>query len=235
MRAVRHTPLHADLSWVCLRAVSAPPLRRPCRYEQFLKYTLPDLLLLRSKLRAAGCRCNLVTLLRHPLLQHLSWHRHFVNERVPLCFWNSPHDCQSRMSMALACHGGPSVRPLTRDHRTAVQAMWDAFDLVGMTEHFDSFLVLLADLAGLQRPFYRIQLGTAETTAAREATRRWSARTCASLTADPPQALLEYIRKRMAATAKAAAGFRARKGKGDSRGPASRHAMKVSRTPGSNN
>ena len=50
-------------------------------YEQFLKYTLPDLLLLRAKLRGAGCRCNLVTLLRHPLLQHVSWHHHFVSHR----------------------------------------------------------------------------------------------------------------------------------------------------------
>ena len=38
----------------------------------FFKYTLPDLLLIRHTLRAAGCKCNLVTLLRHPLLQHLS-------------------------------------------------------------------------------------------------------------------------------------------------------------------
>ena len=71
-------------------------------YEQFLKYTLPDLLLLRHKLRGAGCRCNLVTLLRHPLLQHVSWHHHFVNHRVPLCYWANPYDCQARMSMALA-------------------------------------------------------------------------------------------------------------------------------------
>ena len=63
----------------------------------FLKYTVPDLLLLRSALRAAGCRCNLVTLLRHPLLQHLSWHYHFVNHRVPLCFWSNPTDCQARL------------------------------------------------------------------------------------------------------------------------------------------
>ena len=61
----------------------------------FLKYTVPDLLLLRSALRAASCRCNLVTLLRHPLLQHLSWHYHFVNHRVPLCFWSNPADCQA--------------------------------------------------------------------------------------------------------------------------------------------
>ena len=112
-------------------------------YEQFLKYTLPDLLLLRSKLRAAGCRCNLVTLLRHPLLAHVSWHHHFVNHRVPLCFWANPYDCQARMSMALACHGGPHIRPLNEDHRRAVASMWDAFDLVGVTEYFDEFLVRL--------------------------------------------------------------------------------------------
>ena len=91
-------------------------------YEHFIKYTMPDLLLLRKKLRGAGCRCNLVTLLRHPLTAHMSWHHHFVNQRVPLCFWNSPYDCQARMSIALACHGGPSVRPLTEVRRSAQRA-----------------------------------------------------------------------------------------------------------------
>ena len=37
-------------------------------YPYFLRYTLPDLLLIRDQLRSAGCKCNLVTLLRHPLL-----------------------------------------------------------------------------------------------------------------------------------------------------------------------
>ena len=43
-------------------------------HPYFTMYTLPDLLMLRSQLRARGCQCNLVTLLRHPLLHHLSWH-----------------------------------------------------------------------------------------------------------------------------------------------------------------
>ena len=119
-------------------------------YEHFVKYTMPDLLLLRAKLRTAGCRCNLVTLLRHPLMAHISWHHHFVNHRVPLCFWNNPYDCQSRMSIALACHGGPSIRPLTPSHAKALEAMWSAFDLIGVTEFFDEFLVLLTKLVGLQ-------------------------------------------------------------------------------------
>ena len=51
-------------------------------HPYFSKYTLPDLLMLRSRLRAKGCRCNLVSLLRHPLLQHLSWHYHFCNHKV---------------------------------------------------------------------------------------------------------------------------------------------------------
>lgn len=50
-------------------------------HPYFSMYTYPDLLLLRSLLRARGCRCNLVTLVRHPLLMHLSWH--YVS-RVPL-------------------------------------------------------------------------------------------------------------------------------------------------------
>jgi len=83
-------------------------------YPTFVAHPLPDLLLLRSKLRAAGCKCNLVTLLRHPLLHHLSWHAHFVNHRVPLCFWSNPPDCQARTALALACHGGHKVKPLSR-------------------------------------------------------------------------------------------------------------------------
>ncbi len=63
------------------------------------------------------------------------------------------------MSMALACHGGPSITPLTTNHLTAVQTMWDQFDLVGVTEHFDEFLVLLTDLVGLQAPGLGLGLG----------------------------------------------------------------------------
>ena len=37
-----------------------------------LYYTLPDLLFVRHRLRAAGCRCSLVSLVRQPLLQALS-------------------------------------------------------------------------------------------------------------------------------------------------------------------
>ena len=240
-------------------------------YEQFMKYTLPDLLHLRAKLRGAGCRCNLVTLLRHPLMQHISWHHHFVNHRVPLCFWNNPHDCQARMAMALACHGGPAVRALRTDHRRVVGRMWEAFDLVGVTERFDEFLVLLVratrhrappprhlrvrgttclhaplactqrsapclltsdgsnallslsraqtDLTGIQLPVYRSQLSTEQTAAAITEAQAWTRRECASLVADPPAALLEYIRKRMAQSAKSAAEFKRNKGRADSRGP----------------
>ena len=63
------------------------------------------------------------------------------------------------MSMALACHGGASITPLTTHHLTAVQTMWDQFDLVGVTEHFDEFLVLLTDLVGLQAPGIGLGLG----------------------------------------------------------------------------
>ena len=188
-------------------------------YEQFIKYTMPDLLLLRKKLRAAGCRCNLVTLLRHPLTAHMSWHHHFVNQRVPLCFWNSPHDCQARMSIALACHGGPSVRPLTSQHGTAISQMWASFDLVGVTEHFDEFIILLQELVGLPSIAYRSQLTTKKTTEARVAAQQWTQRSCASLTADPPDSLVSYIRRRMETSAAAAAENKKRRGKGDSHGP----------------
>ena len=150
------------------------------------------------------------------------------------------------MSMALACHGGPSIAPLTTHHLTAVQTMWDEFDLVGVTEHFDEFLVLLSDLVGLQAPAYpvrvrvratpepnpspnlvglqapayRSQLATPETVKARVAAQRWTARSCASLTQEPPAELLRYIAKRMSESAKSAEDFKRAKGKADSRGPA---------------
>mmetsp|Transcript_26496 Transcript_26496/g.80371 ORF Transcript_26496/g.80371 Transcript_26496/m.80371 type:complete len:268 (-) Transcript_26496:1406-2209(-) len=76
----------------------------------FLKYTMPDLLFLRQRLRASGCQCSLVTLLRHPLLQHLSWHYHFVNHRVPLCFWSNPPDCQV-LRLALSLNTGVLPNP----------------------------------------------------------------------------------------------------------------------------
>ena len=40
---------------------------------------------------------------------------------------------------------------------TLTLTRWDSFDLVGVTEHFDEFLVLLTDLVGLQAPAYRSQ------------------------------------------------------------------------------
>ena len=114
-----------------------------------LYYTLPDLLLMRAKLRAAGCRCNLVSLLRLPLMQELSWHGHFVNTRAPLCVWEGASDCSTRMALGLTCHEVPRVQPLQQRHETAVSGMWQSFDLVGVTELFDEFVLLLADLVGL--------------------------------------------------------------------------------------
>jgi hypothetical protein len=79
-----------------------------------LYYTLPDLLLMRSLLRAAGCRCHLVSLLRMPLLQQLSWHGHFVNVKAPLCFWKPASSCGTRMALLnpnLSPNPNPSPGP----------------------------------------------------------------------------------------------------------------------------
>ena len=65
---------------------------------------------MRQKLRAAGCRCNLVSLARMPLLQERSWHHHFVGWKVPLCRWQPASDCATRMSLGLTCHEAPRVR-----------------------------------------------------------------------------------------------------------------------------
>ena len=187
-------------------------------HPYFLKYTLPDLLLLRQQLRAAGCRCNLVTLLRHPLLQHLSWHFHFCNHRVPLCFWSNPSDCQSRMAMAMTCHDGPNLTPLDGRHRKALEIVWNTFDLVGVTEYFDEFVLLLADLVGLQAPVYRAQQVASETLWARNQTAEWTAWPCAQLVANPPDELMEMLRRRLQKSAANAAAHLRRKGRSSTRG-----------------
>jgi hypothetical protein len=189
-------------------------------HPYFIKYTLPDLLLLRDQLRKAGCRCNLVTLLRHPLLQHLSWHFHFCNHRVPLCFWSNPTDCQSRMAMALTCHDGPNLAPLSERHHAALEIVWRTFDLVGTTEQFDEFLILLTDLVGLQAPAYRRQQVATETLDSRRQTASWTARPCAELMAAPPAELMTMLERRLAKSAENAANHQRRRGRSSTRGEA---------------
>ncbi len=188
-------------------------------HPYFNMYSLPDLLLLRSLLRAKGCRCNLVTLLRHPLLHHLSWHYHFCNHRVPLCFWRNPPDCQARLAMGLTCHDGPHLAALTPSHERAVAFMWEAFDLVGVVELFDEFVLALSDLVGLQHPAYRMQIVASHTLSREQAVRNWTARSCASLVAAPPDDLMGLIGARMRGSAANAKGHRQRNGSSSTGGP----------------
>ena len=48
--------------------------------------------------------------------------------------------------MAMTCHDGPNLAPLTEQHHTALSLAWRTFDLVGVTERFDEFFLLLTDL-----------------------------------------------------------------------------------------
>ncbi len=189
-------------------------------HPYFNMYTLPDLMLIRSMLRSRGCSCNLVTLLRHPLLHHLSWHYHFCNHRVPLCFWRNPPDCQARLGMGLACHDGPNLKPLSSTHERAVQNMWDAFDLVGITEKFDEFVILLTGLVGLPRqPAYRYQIVAQHTLVRQEEQKNWTGRTCAQLLAAPPSDLLSLMQKRMEGSAANAAAHLRNNGGSSTGGP----------------
>ncbi|KAL1495357.1 hypothetical protein AB1Y20_016726 [Prymnesium parvum] len=188
-------------------------------HPYFSKYTLPDLLFLRSRLRAKGCRCSLVSLLRHPLLQHLSWHYHFCNHRVPLCFWSNPPDCQARLAMGLTCHDGTQLRALTPRHSEAVDFMWRSFDLVGITELFDEFVLLLSDLIGLPHPAYRMQIVADHTLSLQQAQRRWTSRSCASLLASPPADLMSLIGKRMSGSAANALRHQQAQGRSSTGGP----------------
>ena len=188
-------------------------------HPYFNMYSLPDLLFLRSLLRAKGCRCNLVTLLRHPLLHHLSWHYHFCNHRVPLCFWRNPPDCEARLAMGLTCHDGPHLQALTPSHERAVRFMWEKFDLVGVVELFDEFVLSLSDLVGLRHPAYRMQIVASETLSRQQALRNWTARTCASLVASPPADLMSLIIARMRGSASNAKNHLLRNGGSSTGGP----------------
>jgi hypothetical protein len=168
------------------------------RFPYTLYYTLPDLLLMRNMLRAAGCRCHLVSLLRMPLMQELSWHAHFVNAKAPLCFWYPASDCGTRMALGLTCHDAPRVSPLKAEHAAAAAGMWKLFDLVGVTEFFDEFVLLLSDMVGLPNPAYRAQLVDAiSATISRHRQRRWSSQTCKALVDTPPGELLTFVEKKL--------------------------------------
>ena len=56
----------------------------------------------------------------------------------------------SRSSCALHPDDGPNLKPLTERHHAALSLAWRIFDLVGLTERFDEFMLLFADLVGLQ-------------------------------------------------------------------------------------
>lgn len=177
-----------------------------------LFYTLPDLLYMREQLRAAGCRCHLVSLVRLPLLQELSWHSHFVNAKAPLCFWRGASDCSTRMALGLTCHDVPRLRELGERHRTAMDGMWRLFDLVGVTEYFDEFVLRLADVVGLPHPAYTAQLVDASSRRAQILTtragalRRWSTHTCAGLLKEQsrgrplPRGLLQLVERHLNAS-----------------------------------
>ena len=163
-------------------------------------HQMPDLLFVRDKLRAAGCRCNLVSLLRNPLLQQLSWHAHFCAQRVPLCFWRGASSCQTRLALGITCHDSPRVPALQPRHEKAAAATWAAFDLVGVTEDFDGFVLLLSELAGLRSPAYRMMTVGQHTLARASAQRSWTNLTCARLVEQPPAELLTMIGKRLASS-----------------------------------
>lgn len=149
----------------------------------FFHSTLRDLLYMRALLRGAGCRCNLVSMVRAPIMQTLSWYQMFVGGgRVPLCFWQQATDCSSRIALGYTCHDSAAGRPISQVHEEAVDTMWRTFDLVGYTEAFDDFVVLLAQLVGLPSPAYRSQNVHKDRVTARDARSKlqqhWAPRVC---------------------------------------------------------
>ena len=162
-----------------------------------LYYTLPDLLLMRSKLRMAGCRCNIVSLLRLPLLQELSWHSHFVNTKAPLCVWHGASDCSTRMALGMTCHEVPREPPLQPKHYHGAAGMFALFDLVGVTELFNEFVLLLSDMVGLPHPAYLPQLVDRAASVVASRLRRWSSLRCSTLMASPPRGVVNAVGRRL--------------------------------------
>jgi hypothetical protein len=196
-----HSLLHTPGGLHGLRLAVEVHVAGDLSFPYTLYYTLPDLLLIREMLRGAGCRCNLVSLVRMPLMQELSWHSHFVNVKAPLCFWQNAPDCSTRMALGLTCHDAPRVPALDQKHFHAVDGMWKLFDVVGVTEMFDEFILLLADMVGLPRPAYRAQLvDSISATASIVRQRRWAPQQCAKLVDRPPQALLLLVERKLNAS-----------------------------------
>ena len=169
----------------------------------FYLSTLRDLVYMRHILRQGGCTCNLVGLVRAPLMQTLSWYSHFVGfGRVPLSFWRGATNCASRISMGLACHDSGHAPELKQSHFEAVDGMWRYFDLVGYTEAFDEFVVLLARLVGMPAPAYQ-GLNIHEDSALKHrhrSERHWARRSCESLIEKPPPSLVKLIQERLDST-----------------------------------
>ena len=157
-----------------------------------LYYTLPDLLLMRSKLRMAGCRCNIVSLLRLPLLQELSW--------PPLC----KHQGALRLARCRRCSTRMALGMTPRIARAAASAealscaagMFALFDLVGVTELFNEFVLLLSDMVGLPHPAYCRSSSTVPRASSPRAC-RWSSLRCSTLMASPPRGVVNAVGRRL--------------------------------------
>jgi len=132
---------------------------------------------------------------------------------------------QARLALGLTCHDGPRLPPLSWAHESALSFMWRSFDLVGVTELFDEFVLALTDLVGLQSPAYRMQVVAEHTVAQQAAQRLWTNHSCATLlsggadgAALPGGALHRLLTKRMAGSQENAANHQRRKGRSSTRG-----------------
>ena len=126
---------------------------------------LPDVLALKELL-GGRCEVKIVSMVRHPVDLYLSWHQHWVSGLVPLCMWQPLPNIQARMVVG-SDHFWRAGGDLSKEH--GVQAfhgkgseymqrlalgVLSMYDFVGVMEHFDESVLLLADEVGLQHLGY---------------------------------------------------------------------------------
>lgn len=122
---------------------------------------------IRQRYESAGCTFVAVTLLRRPVELYLSYFQHWAIGQVPVCAWSMPMDIQARNVLGVAHKGtgrqfGDEKHPssshllppawseeLRQSVRQRAQAVLNEFDVVGITERFEDFALLVARRAGL--------------------------------------------------------------------------------------
>jgi len=134
----------------------------------FANSGIPLIRRIRQRWESANCTFLAVTLLRRPVELYLSYFQHWAIGQIPVCAWSMPMDIQSRNLLGVAHKGtnrqlgdderasSSSILPpvwdesLRQSVRRRADAVLNEFDIVGITERFEDFALMVAQKAGLE-------------------------------------------------------------------------------------